>query len=193
MLKLIGTNHLMSREAIEKIIEDFKPDVIGVELCEARAVGIFNEPMFKSKGNSVLDKITNKIKEKAQEQNLDYGSDMKTALRYAFDNEIDYVLVDMPIQKIQELFLKIPKEEQIGFQKELSEFEGELKEVDEQEVLLTMKSRYPIAFEFLINMRNLYITNQILKAKEKYPNKRILIFLGKGHTKQVELMLSSNV
>jgi pheromone shutdown protein TraB len=194
MIEIIGTTHLDSKEYIEKIIKEFNPDVIGVELCEARAIGIFNETtkeIIESKNNnSILNKITNKIKEKAKQQNLDYGSDMKTALSYASNNKLDSILVDMPIQKIQELFMKIPQEEQRGFQKELQEFESQsIQEINEEEVLINLKNRYPIAFEFLINMRNLYITNQILKAKEKYPYKRILIFLGKGHTKQIKKML----
>ncbi|MFW5895560.1 MAG: hypothetical protein ACOCT9_02330 [archaeon] len=197
MIKLIGTNHLMSKETIEERIKEENPDVIGVELCEARAKA-FIEPLGSSekKLNSLLSNITEKIREKAQKQNLDYGSDMKTALNYALDNDLDYIFVDMPIQKIQELFMKIPQEEQIGFQKEIQEFEANFDKIDmgkinTQKVLMDLKNKYPIAFEFLINMRNLYITNQILKAKEKYKDKKILIFLGKGHIEQVEKMLEN--
>lgn len=200
MIKLIGTNHLMSKEEIEKIIREESPDIIGVELCEARAVAIFNEVTKevieqKKTENSLLNKITNIIKEKAQTENLDYGSDMKTALRYASDNKINYVLVDMPILKIQELFSRIPKEEQIGFQKELVEFESKGiidKEVNEEEVLLNLKKRYPIAFEFLVNMRNLYIATQILKTMIKYPDKKFIVFLGKGHIDSINKLIGQD-
>jgi len=49
-----------------------------------------------------------------------------------------------------------------------------------------MKVKFPIAFEFLINMRNLVIINNLLKLERNYPNKKILCFLGKGHEKIVE-------
>lgn len=196
MIKIIGTTHLDSKESIEKIIEVEKPEVLGVELCELRAK-IFLENLEPKKGEQVeeknlLQKITNSIKRKAEKENLDYGADMKTALRYGVNNNIPVVLVDMPILKIQELFAKIPKEEQEGFTRDLMEFENKPeieKEVNEEEVLDNLKTKYPVAFEFLVNMRNIYIANQILKVQRDNHNKKILIFLGKAHLKNVELMI----
>jgi pheromone shutdown protein TraB len=205
--KIVGTNHLDSKEMIEDIIKKEKPDILGVELCELRVNAILNEDKItlsnsgevrkgmgdmSVKANNLLDKITNSIKKKAEEQKMDYGSDQKSVLRYANKNNIPLVLVDMPILKIQELFNKIPKSEQEGFTKELMEFEsqGQIdKEVNEEEVLVNLKTRYPIAFEFLINMRNLYISNQIIKCINKNPDKKILVFVGKSHREQIERML----
>lgn len=195
MIKIIGTTHCDSKESIIKIIKKENPDILGVELCKSREIAIWNEATKETieahpKGN-LLQKITDKIKSKSKEEGLDYGSDMKTVLTYASNNKMKCLLVDMPILKIQELFSKIPIEEQKGFTKELGEFEKQSmsEELKEDEVIGNLKSRYPIAFEFLINMRNLYITNQLLKAKDKYPNKKILVFLGKSHVKQIEVML----
>ena len=193
--KLIPTNHLMSKAAIEGILKDEGPEVIGIELCEFREASILDnqeiENIKENKNEGLLGKITSKINQKAKEQNLDYGSDMKTALKYSIENNIPRVLVDMPILKIQELFSKIPKEEQKGFAKELTEFESESlnKKVNEEEVLTRLKKRYPIAFEFLVNMRNLYIANQILKAEKEYPGKRIIIILGSAHVKNVTKLI----
>ena len=195
MIKLIPTNHLMSKAAIEGILKDEGPDIIGIELCEFREASILDnqkvEEIKENKNEGLLGKITNKIKQKAEQQGLDYGADMKTALNFSIENNIQRVLVDMPILKIQELFNKIPKEEQEGFAKELIEFESESlnKKVDEEEVLLTLKSRYPIAFEFLVNMRNLYIANQILLTEKKYPNKRIVVILGSAHVNNISKLI----
>jgi len=52
-----------------------------------------------------------------------------------------------------------------------------------------MKERYPIAFEFLINMRNLYIANQILKARIDNPGKKIVIVLGSSHVENVNKLI----
>lgn len=198
--KIIPTDHLIPAEAIEGIIKDESPDIICLELCEFREKAIFNEltkEIIESKKTKIplLQKITDSIKEKAKKANLDYGSDQKTALRYASDNKIKYYLVDMPILKIQELFSKIPEKEQIGFQSELKAFESESikTKVNEEEVLFSLKQKYPIAFEFLVNMRNLYITNQILKVMIKNEDKKILVFLGKGHAKNVEKMLEGGM
>ena len=205
MIKIFGSTHLDKEEDIIKIIESEKPDILGVELCELRVNTILNEDKlivngeigkgmssYAVRSNNLLDKITNSIKKKAEENKLDYGSDMKCVLRYANKNNIPLLLVDMPILKIKELFNKIPKSEQEGFTKSLMEFEnkGQIdKEINEEEVLNNLKTNYPIAFEFLINMRNLYISNQIIKAMIKYPDKKILVFLGKSHTKQIEVMI----
>ena len=203
MIKIFGSTHLDKEEDIIKIIESEKPDILGVELCELRVNTILNEDKItistsgkvrKGMGDTdnLLDKITNSIKKKAEENKLDYGSDMKIVLRYANKNNIPLLLVDMPILKIQELFSKIPKSEQEGFTKSLMEFEskGQIdKEVNEEEVLNNLKTNYPISFEFLINMRNLYISNQIIKCINKNPTKKIVVFVGKSHKESVERML----
>jgi len=85
----------------------------------------------------------------------------------------------------------IPKEEREGFIKEMMNFESKslvesTKDIDAEQTLRDMKKKFPVAFEFLINMRNLLIINNLLKVKMKYPNKKILVFLGKGHVKIIE-------
>jgi len=184
----------MKKEEVEKLIKKENPDIIGIELCEFREAGILDGekyPVVEKKEGYLLDKITDKIKEKAEAEGLDYGSDMKAALNYSIENNIERVLVDMPILKIQDLFSKIPIKEQEGFQRELVEFEKEsiTKEVKEEEVLLGMKSRYPIAFEFLVNMRNLYIANKILRIQRDNPDKKIVVILGAAHVGNVTKML----
>lgn len=199
MVKIIGTDHLMSKEAIEGIIKDENPDVIAVELCETRF-----ELMVRPKLNNYIDekpkedntligKISKVIKRKAEEEKLEYGSDQINACLYAKANDIPLEFVDLDIMKIKELMEKIPKNESEGFMKELSEFENqsmkEQVEKDVNETLKEMKEKFPIAFEFLINMRNLVIINNLLKLERKYPNKKILCFLGKGHKEIVERAL----
>lgn len=202
-IRIVGTTHLDKASDIIKLIESEKPDILGVELCDFRAKVILDETVLITKeekkaasdmgyeSKSLLDKITNKIKQKAEEEGKDYGSDMKTVLRYANEKNIPLLLVDMPILKIQELFGKIPENEQKEFTQGLLEFENETitKEVDEEEVLINLKKRCPIAFEFLINMRNLFIANQILKAVNKNPHKKIVVFLGKSHVQLVNKIL----
>jgi len=191
-IRLIGTNHLMYKEQVEELIKKEKPDIIGIELCEFREAAILdNQEMNPTKEDGLLGKITSKIKSKAEEEGLDYGSDMKTALRYSIKNNIQRVLVDMPILKIQELFNKIPLKEQQGFARELKEFEKEsiTKKVNEEEVLINLKSRYPIAFEFLINMRNLFIANEILKISIKNQDKKIVVILGAAHVSNVNKLI----
>lgn len=190
-MKIIGTNHLMKKEEVEELIRKENPDIIAIELCDYRIEALLNDIKQESKSKTLLGKITDKIREKAIKGGLDYGSDMKAALNYANLEGVPYEGVDLPILKIQELFSKIPQSEQEGFAKELQEFESqEIKEnVSEQEVLSSLKQRYPIAFEFLVNMRNLFIANSLLKLKLKNPNKKIVAILGSAHSNQVNLLV----
>ena len=198
-IKIVGTNHLMSKEEIYSIIKKERPNVIGVELCETRynlmVLPLINKEEQKVKEDkkdkpkedkTLVGKISNAIKEKAEEENVQYGSDQINACLYAVENKIPLEFVDLDITKTKELMDKIPKKEQEGFMQEMLEFQKKtLKEVTENidvdKTLRELKEKFPIAFEFLINLRNLFILNKILKLERKYPYGKILIFLGKGH------------
>ncbi len=189
MIKLIGTTHLVPKEEIEKIIKEENPDVIGVELCQTR-YNIFTNQVKQEKGkdDSLIGKITEETRKKAEEQNLDYGSDQKSAMFYAINNNIPLLLVDKDIVEIKQEMTQIPIEEQTYLQKELLKFQEESlqKEVNEVEVIERMKKDIPITYKVLVEGRNNFIISKIKKAKEEHPNKKILIFLGKGHIKEIE-------
>jgi len=199
MIKIISTTHLMPKEEVYKLLSDNKPDVVAVELCEARydlmvtplveLVG--KKEIEKPKDDSLLGKISESIKKKAEQENIQYGSDQINACIYAKENNLQLEFVDLSIVKTKELMEIIPKEEQVGFFMELAEFEKKtLKEqaekIDEEKILLELKKKYPVAFEFLVNYRNLVIINNLLKLEKKYPDKKIVCLLGKGHIKIVE-------
>jgi pheromone shutdown protein TraB len=138
----------------------------------------------------LIDKISLAIKKKAEEEKIVYGSDMITASRYAIDNNIQLELLDRDLFEIKNLMNLIPQNEMINFMNELTEFEKktlteQVKEIDEEKVISELKTKYPMSYEILIYGRNVFIENKILKLLIKYPNKRILVFLGKGHTKEI--------
>ena len=128
---------------------------------------------------------------------MQYGSDQINACLYAKEKNIPLEFVDLDIMKTKELMDNIPENEKNGFLTELLEFEKKtIKEntaeitkegFDEEKMLLEMKAKFPIAFEFLVNMRNLVIINNILKLERKWGRGAIiLVLLGKGHVKVVE-------
>ena len=188
----------MKKEKIYSIIKKEKPDVIGVELCETR-FNLMVLPIMENReiekdikqDNSLIGKISKTIKKKAKEENLQYGSDQINACIYAKENKIKLEFVDLDILKTKELMEKIPIKEKKGFMKEILELENKslsevTKNINVEKTLLELKKRYPIAFEFLVNLRNLFTLNKILKLEKKYPNKKIIIFLGKGHEKIIK-------
>lgn len=193
--KLIGTDHLMKAEEIIKIIKENNPDIIGVELCETRLnMMVLNPEAPKQENNTLIGKISQSIKKKAEEENLSYGSDMISASKYALENKIPLSLLDRDVIEISNSMSKIPQEEQLGFMNELAKFqEKSLKEqaenIDEIKVLEELKTKYPIAYEILIVSRDLHIAYRIQRLLIKFPDKKILCFLGKGHIKQINKLL----
>ena len=196
MIKIIPTDHLMSRETIYNLIKKENPDVIAVELCLTRynsmVMPLMNNYIDeKPKDDSLIGKISNKIREKAEKEGLQYGSDQINACIYAKENNLPLEFVDLEIIKTKELIDKIPENEKTGFLNELLEFEKktiteQTKNIDEHKILIELKKKYPISFEFLINMRNLVIINNLLKLERRYKDKKILALLGKSHIRIVE-------
>jgi len=194
MIEIIGTTHLMSKEAIEGIIKDKNPDVIGVELCKTRFKVFTNQIQSnKQKDDSLMGKIAEETRKKAEKENLDYGSDMKTAMFYAINNNIPLILVDKDILEIKNDMQNIPIDEMIYLQKELIKFQQEeLKtEIDENDVIERVKSDIPKTYKILVEDRNNYIINKIKEEEKNYKNKRILIFLGKGHIQEIQRSINN--
>ena len=187
----------MSKEEIYNLIKKEKPKVIAVELCKTRydlmVVPILENKKIEDKkeGDGLIDKISKTIHEKAEKENLQYGSDQINSCIYAINNKIPLEFVDLDIMKTKELMDKIPENEKQGFFKELVEFENKqlsdmTKEINEEEVLKNLKLKYPVAFEFLITIRDLYLLSSVLKLEKKYPKKKIVVIVGKGHKKFLE-------
>ncbi len=189
MIKIIGTTHFDSKEAIEGIIKDENPDVLGVELCQTRFKIFTNQTNNEGKKDeTLLGKIADETKKKAKGENLDYGSDMKSVMFFALNNQIPLELVDKDILEIRSEMEKIPMEEQLYLQKELIKFQKEKlqTEINEDEVISKMKDNIPVTYEILVKRRNDFIIKRLKEVDKKYKGKRILVFLGKGHVKEIE-------
>jgi len=104
MIKIVGTTHLIPKEEIYNLIEKENPDVIAVELCETR-YALMVTPLLNNliderpKDDSLLGKISSKIKEKADKEGLQYGSDQINACLYAKENNLPLEFVDLDITK----------------------------------------------------------------------------------------------
>ena len=194
-----GTTHLDGTESIINSIKEFSPDIIGVELCKTRLDLMVVNPLIESEvkrieGKGLIDKISNSIKKKAEEENVVYGSDMITASKYALENKIQLECLDKDITEIKKLMELLPSNETQGFLTELANFEQktlkeQTKNIDENKVIEELKTKYPVSFEFLINSRDIFIAFNILKLINKYRNKRIIIFVGKGHLNSIKKLL----
>ena len=209
-IKIIGTTHLTKKEEIIKQIKKFNPDIIGVELCNIRFEILVNQRMGQIQAadgamvqanpndSSLMGKISSSIADKAKDEGMEYGGDMISAARYAKENQIPILLVDRDIVKTRNLMERIPEAEQKQFMAELTNFEAQtLKEnvsgLNEDDITAELQARCPVAYEFLVEERDMFIENMIMKAMIEYPKKKMLIFLGKVHANKISKDLNTDV
>ena len=72
---------------------------------------------------------------------------------------------------------------------ESKDLKEEMKKLNEDEIINELKTKYPVAYEFLISSRDLFIAFKILKLIKDYPNKNIVVFVGKGHERGIMELL----
>jgi len=195
-IKIIGTHHFMKETEIKKYIEDFNPDIVGIELCKQR-IYTLEHPGEEKPKFSLLGVIAKAVKKKGEKEGVNYGGDMNAAYKISKQKEIKVELIDRPIVETQALFKAIPLSEKVEFLKQLIKFNSKkikiedlLNEVNSdekvQEVLSKLRDLCPVTLYFLINSRDEYMINKIKSIMFDNPNKKILIFIGKGHQKKIE-------
>jgi len=196
-IKIVGCTHLWKKEQILSEIESFSPDIIGVELCKTRFDLLVQPKLEKQEfkeGVGLIDKISKAILEKSKNEGINYAEDQITASRYALENKIPLALLDRDIMETKRLMELLPQNEMQGFLTELMNFESktlgeQTKNLNEVEVLNQLRTKYPVAFEFLVTSRDLFIAFKILKLMKDHQQKRVICFLGKGHTEGIKNLL----
>ncbi len=196
LVKIIGTHHFMKEREIKKYIEDFNPDIVGIELCKQRVYSI-EHPDEQKADFSLLGIIAKAVRRKGKKEGITYGGDMIAAHKIAKQKNLQIELIDRPIIETQALFKSIPFLEKMQFIKQLIKFNSKkikiqdiINEVDSnektKEILEKLKEMCPITFYFLINSRDEYMTNKIKSIMFDNPEKKILIIVGKGHKNKLE-------
>lgn len=198
-IKLYGTHHLLEKEKIVKVIEEFKPDVICIELDEIRLKKIMgeevNEDLFKEISwfsKFILKKIKDKSTKVAEGSKQQYGGDMISALQYCGENKIPCKLIDMDVKEITKGFDKLNWGEKVllyfgvGFGKVSLEKVNNLTEEQVQANLENMKRKLPNLYNHLVIARDKFMANRIIDVVGLKRFDRILVFVGKGHIKGIK-------
>jgi len=196
MIKIIGTHHFIKEDEIKKQIEEFNPDIVLVELCNGRITVIEHPELAVPERFSLLNWIVNIIKKKAEKEGEEYGSDMISAYKISKKKGIPVGLIDRPLVETKVFFKTIPLNEKITMFNEVRKFSSKkikisdvINEVDNSnidEVLFKLKLKCPNLYYYLVTSRDEYMISKIKSYLYDYPNKKILIFIGKGHLKQIE-------
>lgn len=209
---LVGTAHISkdSVEEVKKVIEEHKPDIVAIELCQRRYDAITkkqeweNTPVNKllKGGNAYLllaQTFLGSIQRKlGKEYGVEPGSEMIQAMKDAEKHDIPVALVDRDISitlkrawkkmgvrekfKLSWEFLKA----MLGYDEEEME-ELDLEKLMDQDVISSMMEEFgeiaPSVVDVLIHERDEYIAQKILKEAEKG---KVVAVVGAGHLKGVQ-------
>lgn len=215
---LIGTAHI-SKESVNEVksgIEEFKPDVVAIELCQRRYDSITNKDKWENTPVTSLLKSNNAYFMLAQtflssiqrklgkEYGVEPGSEMIAAMEEAKKHNTDIALVDRDISvTLKRAWKKMGFREKFRliweFLKAILGYdEEELEELDlnklmDQDVISKMMEEFgeiaPSVTTVLIHERDGYIAKKILDQSK---NGKVLAVVGAGHLKGIEKNLREN-
>ncbi len=224
-LRILGTSHIAHESILEitHLVENWKPDIIAVELDVERAASLFAEQkrnvslgIISQVGvkGYIFAKIGQIVQQKlGQSVGISPGSEMKTALELAKKHTLQAELIDQPIKVTLARFSRTLTWREKGrfvgemvmgvlFPKRQMKKMGftrfDLRKVPSKEVIEKMmehfQERYPSVYKTLVEDRNKYMVKQLVRLMKEYPEKKILVVVGAGHEKGMkELMLKVDV
>jgi len=209
---LIGTAHI-SKDSVKEVkdaIENYKPDIVAVELCKRRHEAITKKDKWESTPVTQLLKSNNAYLMLAQtflssiqrrlgkEYGVEPGSEMIAAMKEAKKHGLEVALVDRDISitlkrawrqmgirekfRLTWEFLKA----MLGFGDEELE-DLDLKKLMDQDVISALMEEFgeiaPSATNVLIHERDEYIAKKILDESKKG---RVVAVVGAGHLKGIK-------
>ncbi len=212
MIKIIGVAHV-SEESVKEVketIENLKPDVVAVELCETRYKGLLeNErkiPVFdlikRGESTTLLVNILLSYFQKkiGRELGTKPGREMLAAIESAKKINAKVALIDRDIkitlkralakmgflEKIKVLFDLFSS---IGISRE--EIEKELKKIKSENyiesLLEELKKISPNVYRVIVDERDMYMAYKLMELSKKYEN--VVAVVGAGHKSGIEFYL----
>ena len=209
-LRLLGTAHVAkaSVEAVKFHIEEFKPDVVAVELCKSRFDSLVSdrrldkEGLLKviKEGKAPLVLIQSMLATEQRKLGLDEGeqpgAELLAAVEVAKDKQLEVELIDRDIQvTLRRAWKKMKLREKFRILYSLlGDDEEENPELEEllsnQDLLSSMMEELrefsPGAGVVLIDERDSYLAEKILSIDS---DKKVLAVVGAGHLQGLETNL----
>ncbi len=204
---LVGTAHISkeSVKEVKEVIEEYKPDIVAVELCKRRYEAITKKDKWENTPITSLLKSNNAYLMLAQtflssiqrrlgkEYGVEPGSEMIAAMDEAKKHDIEVALVDRDISvTLKRAWKKMGVREKFRltweFMKAILGYDEEelekldLKELMDQDVISAMMEEFgkiaPSVATVLIHERDEYIAKKILNESEKG---KVVAVVGAGH------------
>jgi len=215
---LVGTAHISkdSVEEVRKVIEEYKPDIVAVELCQRRYEAITKKDKWENTPITSLLKSNNAYLMLAQtflssiqrklgkEFGVEPGSEMIAAMDEAKKHNLKVALVDRDISiTLKRAWKKMGIREKfrlvwefmkavLGYEEEEQE-ELDLKELMNQDVISAMMEEFgeiaPSVANVLIHERDQFIAKKILDESKKG---KVVAVVGAGHLEGIKKHLEKN-
>jgi len=215
-IKIVGTAHVSQKsvEEVEAAIEEFKPEVVAIELDQSRFSALkklardptVNDVLEVKNFNSLLVQwllayLQRKI---GVDVGVEPGAEMKAAIAGAESRGIAIALVDRDIRLTLLRFWK-----SLGFVEKLKMFyalivsiaeidngqEIDIESLKQQDVIDAVMEEFrkfsPNGARALIDERDAYIAHQLILLKAQRPDGKILAVVGAGHMQGVKNYLES--
>jgi len=212
---LVGTAHISkdSVDEVKSVIEEYKPDIVAVELCKRRYEAITKKDQWENTPVTKLLKSGNAYLMLAQtflasiqrrlgkEYGVEPGSEMVAAIKEAEKNNLKIALIDRDITvTLKRAWRKMGLREKfrltweflkaiVGYdEEELDEID--LKELMKEDVISAMMEEFgeiaPSVKTVLITERDQYIAKKISDESKKG---KVVAVVGAGHLKGIESYL----
>ncbi len=205
-IKIVGTAHV-SQQSVDEVkgaIEDFKPDIVAIELDPARFAAIKKQGKDPSVSDVLEVRNFNSLlvqwllaylqRKIGIDVGVEPGAEMKIAIEEAEKRSIPVALVDRDIRLTLLRFWS-----SLGFMEKLRMFwalvasiaevddgkEIDIESLKEQNVIDAVMEEFrkfsPNGARALIDERDAYIAHQLVLLKAQKPEGRILAIVGAGH------------
>ncbi|MDP6612666.1 MAG: TraB/GumN family protein [Candidatus Hydrothermarchaeota archaeon] len=212
MITVVGVAHI-SEESIRKVEDKIKalnPDLIAVELCDARYKGLTHGKkvpileLIRNKNSSML--LVNILLPLLQmrlgkEVGAKPGREMLRAIELAKERKAKFALIDRDVSvTMKRAMAKMGFLEKIRVLKELitslgaskKEIEKEISKAKDakglEEILKGFKKLSPGIYQVLVEERDAYMASNLLTLEKKFGN--VIAVVGAGHKKGIEEYLS---
>ena len=214
-LRLLGTAHVAtaSVEAVKENIEEWKPDIVAVELCKGRHDALTQEKRLDregllkviKEGKAPMVLLQSLLAAEQRKLGLDEGqqpgAELLAAVEVANEAELRVELVDRDIQTtLRRAWNKMSFKEKFGLMwallaEEDSDEELELEQMLADKDLLTslmeeLREVSPGAGSVLIDERDEFIARKISGIRSEG---KVLVVLGAGHLDGVSKLLEQKV
>ncbi|MDP6333592.1 MAG: TraB/GumN family protein [Candidatus Poseidoniaceae archaeon] len=214
-LRLLGTAHIAkaSVDAVKYQIEEFKPDVVAVELCQSRYDSLISdrrldkEGLLKviKEGKAPLVLLQSMLATEQRRLGMDEGeqpgAELLAAVQMAREMDLDVELIDRDIQvTLRRAWKKMKFREKFKILYSLLGEEEDEENPDLEELLGNrdllssmmeeLREFSPGAGIVLIDERDSYLAEKILSID---PDKKILAVVGAGHLTGLEKNLKEKL